>query len=202
MVLVLRFPLPTSQSPSPNTAPWMSPLSTIPVSSGWPSLSQLQLTFLLSNRLATSRGRSTWSCCPPRSNVLRPAFRRARVPSSQKHLSFPGWSRRPWETMLFASACTASDGWKKRRSWERRCSTWRSSTCRAKLLYLSPWSLALNLQWEHFLNILYISNISCTPFLLYLSVSSAFLHLQVIGEAVILFFIWAVIKKQLWASRT
>lgn len=40
-----------------------------------------------------------------------------------------------------------------------------------------------------FLNILYISNISCTPFLLYLSVSSAFLHLHILVEAVILFFI-------------
>lgn len=149
---VLSSPRPTSQSPSPSTALWTSPSSTTPASSGWLSRSPRRQTSLPSNRQETSRGRSTWSCCQPRSSGPRLAYRRGRVPSSRRHSSFPGWNRRLWGITLFDSACTASGAWRKRRSWEKRCSTWLSSTCRARSLYLSPWSPALNLQWGHFVN--------------------------------------------------
>lgn len=101
---------PMNRSLSPNTARWTSPSSTTPASSIWPSQSLRQRTSLLLNRRATSHGRSTWCCCPLRSNGPRRACRKVRVLSSRKHSSFPGWNRRPWGTTPFASACTASDG--------------------------------------------------------------------------------------------
>ena len=165
-VLVISSLQPMSLSPSPNTARWTLLSSTTPVSSGWPSRSLPQPTSLLWNRQATSRGRSTWSSCPPRGNGQRLVCRRARVLSSRKHSSFPGWNRRPLGTTLFASACTASGGWKRRKSWGKKCSTWLSSTYRERSLFLSPWSPALNSQWGDIVNLFSCSCSSVISFTL------------------------------------
>lgn len=127
---------------------WMLLLNTTPVNSGWPSPSLQRQTSPPWNRQATFHGRSTWFSCPQRSKGPRQACKRAPVLFSRKHSSFPGWNKRPWGTVLFASACTASDAWKRRRSWGRRCSTWLSWTFRERSLCRSHWSPALNSLWE------------------------------------------------------
>lgn len=149
MVLVLSSPRLMSQSPSANTARWTWPSSTTRASSTWPSRWQQPRTFQPSSKRATSPGRSTWCCCPRRSSGPRRACRGVRALSSPRRSSSPEWNRRPWGTTPSASACTASGGWRRRRSWERRSSTWPSSTCRGRWLCPSPWNQDRNSLWEH-----------------------------------------------------